>query len=87
MKYTCFSKDEKGGQSEWDQQIRKREGQNHFYGKLQMFPYPKCGPRGPFVLIIPSRALTVLSYCPPSAPRGKGQKITPLPFDVQLPSP
>lgn len=42
MKYTCFSKDEKGGQSEWDQQIRKREGQNHFYGKLQMFPDSRC---------------------------------------------
>lgn len=81
--------------TEWNQQIRKRQGQHHFYRnlwKLLGSSYLTCGLRSTVVLAIPSRAFSPVLLSPKhsqgkgteSHPTGLQRSLTPLPKVVIL---
>lgn len=71
--------------TEWDQQIRKREGQHHFYRSLWKLlgSYLTCGLRRPLVLAIPSRAFSPVLLSPKHS-QGKGTESHPTALQCSL---
>lgn len=65
-----------------------REGQHHFYKKLEVTRfqlYCKCGRRGPLILAIPSRAFSLVLLSPKHSQGERDRKSPPLPFNVHSP--